>query len=240
MRTAMVGLLGLVVLAGCGDSHRPEARTLPTKGEDATASPHGTMGSPHGTTRGGPGAEGAAAEATGPEVELGPMRLKAPEGWVRTPRKSDLIRAEFALPRAEGDQADGRLTVTIAGGTIKDNLDRWRGQFGGKPAKESQEQIKVDDVAVTLVDYAGAYSDQHMAGAPGPAGTGSQDSRMLGAVYDLGDRLLFVKASGPAKTMAAHAARFRQFVESLKSGRAPKATEPPKASEAPKATKPAK
>jgi len=237
MRTAMVGLLGLVVLAGCGESHRPVARTLSTEGESGTASPHGTMTSPHGTMSSSPGtmvsphsktAEGPAAEATGPDVEVGPMRLKAPEGWVRKPPKSEFTRAEFALPRAEGDQADGRLTVTIAGGTIQDNLERWRGQFGGKPAKESQEQIKVDGVAVTVVDYTGAYSDQHMAGAPGPAGTGSQDSRMLGAVFDLGDRLLFVKASGPAKTLAAHAAGFRQFVASLKSGQAPKAAEPPK------------
>jgi hypothetical protein len=193
------------------------------------------MASPHSKT-----AEGAADDATGPEVEVGPMRLKAPEGWVRKPRKSEFTRAEFALPGAEGDPADGRLTVTIAGGTIKDNLERWRGQFGGKPTKEAQEQIQVDGVPVTLVDYTGSYSDQHVPGAPSPTVREGQDSRMLGAVFDLGDRLLFVKALGPAKTMAAHAAGFRQFVTSLKTGQAPKATDAPKTMEAPKASQPAK
>jgi len=40
--------------------------------------------------------------------------------------------------------------------------------------------------------------------------------RMLGAVFEVGDRLHFVKGYGPEKTMAARADEFRPFLKSLK------------------------
>jgi len=129
------------------------------------------------------------------------------------------ILAEFALPRAEGDSADGRLTVSVARGSLKDNIERWRGQFGGKPEKESQETIKVEGIDVTLVDFSGTYQDQMGPFAPG---VDRSNYRMLGAIFELGGELHFLKAYGPAKTMEARAPEFRAFVQSLKPTQSPK------------------
>ena len=58
---------------------------------------------------------GATAEklAAGPRevVELDAITLTAPAGWERKPAGSSFVAAEFSLPRVEGDDADGRLTI---------------------------------------------------------------------------------------------------------------------------------
>lgn len=222
-----VGLLGLVA-AGCGDAHRPSVRGVPIEpekeGTEAKApadSFHGNMpqdsihsGMPKDSFHGGMAGmggetEGASAESLGPEVDLGSGRMTAPKGWTRGPGTS-ITKAVFKLPRAEGDSADGRLTVTQAGGGLKENIDRWRGQFGGKPSKESEKKVKAAGVDVTVVDFSGTFADPF-------SKSGEQPSyRMLGAIFELGGKMFFVKAIGPEKTIAARSGEFDEFVQSLK------------------------
>ena len=45
--------------------------------------------------------------------------------------------------------------MSQAGGTVKDNIDRWKGQFGDGPEKENRETIDASEVKVTLVDFSG-------------------------------------------------------------------------------------
>ncbi len=104
------------------------------------------------------GTPGAIIESR--EVDIGTLCLTAPDEWVRREPSSQFLLTEFALPKAEGDAEDGRLTVSSAGGTVADNLTRWKGQFGGKPDKESQETIEVAGVKISVVDYTGTFSDQ--------------------------------------------------------------------------------
>jgi hypothetical protein len=206
VEVAMVALL----LGGCQESHRPVVRDVrpePQSKTESSFNPHAQLQGPE------------APAPTGPEVDLGKARLTAPAAWVRKAPRVEFIRGEFTLPRAEGDAADGRITVTVAGGGLKENVDRWRTQFVGKPEKESQEQLKVDGVDVTLVDFSGTFNDQMSPFASGGERTGY---RKLGAVFDLGGQLYFIKAYGPAKTMTARAAEFRTFVQSLKVNKATK------------------
>lgn len=198
-------------IAGCQESHRPVVREVRSEVEAKAVPPADPR--PSATN------EASAPAPTSPEVDLGPARLTAPAAWVRKTPRVAFILAEFALPRAEGDSADGRITVSVARGSLKDNIERWRGQFGGKPEKESQETIKVEGIDVTLVDYSGTYNDQMGPFAPGVE---RSNYRMLGAIFELGGELHFIKAYGPAKTMEARAPEFRAFVQSLKLARSAK------------------
>src|SRR5687768_17443978 len=90
-------------------------------------------------------------DTAGEKVEAGDLILTAPAKWERVKAASPIIMAEFKLPRAEGDDVDGRLTVMAAGGTIDANVDRWRAQFGGKPTAEVRSEIKIGEVMVTTV-----------------------------------------------------------------------------------------
>lgn len=193
------------------DSGKPAAAE---KASDAAEAAHG-MKSPHGTMS-PHGAMAAASEPSdeGPEVSLDSCRLTGPKSWVRKqPAVRGFVLAEFALPKAEGDDADGRLTVSTAGGSIESNIDRWRSQFGDKPEKENKDKLDVGGTAVTIVDFTGTYRDQR--GMMGPT-TDRPNYRMLGAIFVAGGQTHFVKAYGPAKTMAAHADEFRDFLRTLK------------------------
>lgn len=199
---------GLVVSTalGCSTEHAVDARAMPSE-SDAAPDPHAGLEGFHTSA-----AADAEVEAAGPVVTLGRVRLTAPDAWTRNQPRSEFIHAEFALLRSEGDSADGRLTVSTAGGSIEDNVNRWRGQFSKQLDKESQEQIKVQDVEVTLVDYSGTYNDQRGPFAPLAE---TPNYRMLGAIFPVDGQLHFIKLYGPEKTIADRAEEFRGFVQSL-------------------------
>lgn len=210
MRQSLFVCLGCLVCAiGCGETKHPVRRqTLDVppseSAENAESGLESSLALPS-SPQGAPQMPPAAAR---PAV---PLNIKAPQGWVQREPQVSLILAEFRLPKAEGDEADGRLTVSTAGGSIEANVDRWRGQFDDLQDKPS-ETIEVAGRQVTLVDLAGTYNDQRGPFAPGEK---RPNYRMLGAIIPLDGDDLFVKAYGPQKTMAAHEAAFKEFVKSL-------------------------
>ncbi len=188
-----------VFFVGCGESYRPAKRespapSTPTSDSNATAST-------------------AEAESAGGLVEVGGLELTAPESWVRQPPRSQFVTAEFTLPRADGDENDGRLTVSVAGGSIDANLERWRGQFEGDLTRDVAEDLEVAGLTVKLLDCAGTFNDQ-----PGPFAPAVQREgyRMIGAVIPTEGQLTFVKAYGPEKTIEKYAESIRAFLQSLK------------------------
>ena len=130
--------------------------------------------------------------------------------WLSVEPRSALIQAEFALPKAEDDERDGRLTVLKAGGTIAANIERWRHQF--EELKETPvEEIDASGTKVTLLDFSGTYKEYRGIGKSVIKRTGY---RMLAAIISKPDGLWFVKGYGPEKTMALHAGAFREWVKS--------------------------
>ena len=130
--------------------------------------------------------------------------------WLPVEPRSVLIQAEFALPKTEGDDRDGRLTVMKAGGTIEANIERWRHQFE-QLTEKPVEEIDVSGTKVTLVDFSGTYKE--FRGMRGPVIKRS-GYRMLAAIISKPEGLWFVKGYGPEKTMARHADTFRAWVKS--------------------------
>ena len=149
---------------------------------------------------------------SGGPVELDAITLTAPAGWQRTPPSSSFVAAEFALSRAEGDDADGRLTVSTAGGSVEANIDRWKGQFGPQAKQSPQEEIDVAGMKVTVVDFSGDFNDQRGPFAPAVERPGY---RMIAAIVPVDGQLHFIKATGPQKTIASHADEIHQFIRSV-------------------------
>ncbi|HVT30558.1 MAG TPA: hypothetical protein VHE81_21290 [Lacipirellulaceae bacterium] len=146
-------------------------------------------------------------------VDLNRVSLTAPAVWTQKPTSSSFIAAEFTLPRAKGDDADGRLTVSTAGGSVDANIDRWKGQFQPKPTAAKQDVVDVAGLQVTIVDLSGEYDDQRGPFAPAVKRPGY---RMIGAVIPVNGQLYFVKATGPEKTIAANEDAIQQFIRSVR------------------------
>ncbi len=206
-----------VLLAGCGAETEPVVVPIPesSSGQDeaeASSSVAATSDSDAPSRADSEAAAGETSAAAGGAVELELITLAAPDEWTRKPASSGFVLAEFVLPKAEGDDADGRLTVSVAGGGIEANVDRWRSQFGDNPANASEEKIEAGGLEITLVDFSGEFNDQRGPFAPGAKRPGY---RMLAAIIPVDGQLHFVKATGPEKTIAAHAEKFEAFVRSV-------------------------
>lgn len=159
---------------------------------------------------GAPPASGTAASP----LRLEGLSLTPPAAWTRKEVSSSFVLAEFVLPKAEGADADGRLTISTAGGSVEQNLQRWRDQFGGKPEKVTEERLERNGLVIHQVDYSGEFNDQRGPFAPGTKRAGY---RMMAAVIQTSadaPQLHFVKATGPAATIEAHAESIRQFFAS--------------------------
>jgi hypothetical protein len=148
----------------------------------------------------------------------GKLTVKAPPDWKRIAPRVRIIEHEFAVPAAEGDNADGRLTVMAAGGSIQDNIDRWYGQFTQPGGGSTRDKAKVKNVIVAghkvhLVDVSGTYKDQRGPVAPAVE---RPDYRMLGAIIETPDAgNYFIKFYGPERTVAKNEKAFVEMIEGL-------------------------
>lgn len=221
-------------IVGCGDappdtqrrapsgmvsSGRPDegaAPGIPKGGMPAKAEEPRNDSPPRPGRKSGDVGEPVKLDTTGGElaVESG-LTFTAPEGWGRKAGASQFVEAEFVLPKADGDENDGRLTLSQAGGDIKLNIDRWKGQFGGKPERESTTELDLEIGKVTVVDFSGEFDDRRGPFAPPVKRAGY---RMWTAIIPLGEgeTRYFVKATGPEKTIASHLEKLQAFVKSAK------------------------
>jgi gluconolactonase len=179
-------------------------------------------------------AEKPASEETKPEVkqesakeeeELPPQEIKVGEGrlmlpvpgdWKKVKPRSQLVEVEFSIPEAEEGVGAGRMTIMASGGTVKDNLTRWIGQFrtaeGGAIEEVEPVEHEVGELKITTLDLSGTYRDMSR-GPFGPA-TELPDHRMLGAIIPTdGEGTYYVKLYGPTATIEKAAEKFTEMIQ---------------------------
>jgi hypothetical protein len=104
------------------------------------------------------------------------------------------------------------------GGSVDANLDRWIGQFlqaDGKSSKAAAKIVKltIHGWPVKTVDISGAYTG--MGGPTAQEGPATTGYRLLGAIVEGPQGSLFVKFTGPEKTVAANQAAFDKMLGSF-------------------------
>lgn len=127
-------------------------------------------------------------------MALAPFNYELPEGWKLAPPAPLSIFTVAA--------GTAQLTVTVAGGDLTDNVNRWRGQIGLD--KQSAEQVKA---AVQERKVAGRTSQ--VTDLVGPQET------ILAAIVPYEGEQLFIKVRGANAAVAAQKAAFDRFLASL-------------------------
>ena len=132
-------------------------------------------------------------------------------------------KAQYLLPRADGDAEDASLVVyyfgTGGGGGREANLERWAGQFEQPDGAASKDRLKsadrtVNGLAVTDVELAGTYVAET---SPGSGERVRKEGwRMLASIVDTPAGPYYAKLVGPEKTVARWEASYRAFVDGLK------------------------
>jgi len=201
--------------AGC-EGAKPPAAPIPTA--EATTPPQPDQpADPSPATDSAP-APGA-APATSATTESGPLELDGisfiqPAGWVRvTPPSSNILDAEFTLPKVDGDEYDGRLTIMAAGGGFDGNIGRWRGEFDGLGQDDVKtETVSINGLEANRVDIRGVWKGPSFKPVPPREGY-----RLIAVILPTGAQsAYYVKVTGPANTVAEHLERIDQFVQSAK------------------------
>jgi hypothetical protein len=145
------------------------------------------------------------------------LHWTAPAGWKPGPPQT-MRAATYAVPAAPGDTAASECVVYFfgagQGGSVDANIERWKGQFtnAGKPAAAVVSKRTAHGIPMTTIDVAGEYSGL---GGPLAASKPVAGYRLLGAIVEGPGGNIFVKFTGPAKTIAANKAKYDAMLASL-------------------------
>jgi hypothetical protein len=165
--------------------------------------------------------EGAGSAAIKPPRGSGSaLKFTAPAGWVAETPSSAMRKAQYTLPRVEGDPEDAKMAVFFfegQGGSVQANIDRWIGQFhkaDGSPATDAARISKKEShgIPLTIVDVSGTYKESM---GPMTGTTPKPNFRMLAAVAETGSGPWFFKLTGPAKTLAKWESSFHAFLDTI-------------------------
>jgi hypothetical protein len=134
------------------------------------------------------------------EGSAGGIHWSVPARW--TVQEARPMRmATYTIPAAPGGEA-GECGVFYfgagKGGSVEENMDRWAKQFESAAAPKKSERT-IHGLRVHLMDVSGTYL------APGGPMMQSQGKkagwRLMGAIVEAPDGLVFFKCVGPAATI---------------------------------------
>jgi hypothetical protein len=147
------------------------------------------------------------------------LRWDPPAGWTAE-RAQPMRAATYTIPAAAGDKSAAECALYFfgagQGGSVQDNLERWKGQFtapNGKAAPAQVAKKTVRGLPMTTIDVSGEYSGMGGPMAPQRAVPGY---RLLGAIVEGPGGNIFVKLTGPAKTVEANRQKFDVLLSSFR------------------------
>jgi len=148
------------------------------------------------------------------------LKWTAPAAWKAEEGSRPMRAATYTVAPTAGDDANAECVVYFfgagQGGSVEANLDRWKGQIvapDGKPAEARTAKRTLHDLPVTTIDSSGDYSGM---GGPMTASKAVHNNyRLLGAIIEGPGGNVFLKFTGPAKTIAASQSDFEKLVNSF-------------------------
>jgi hypothetical protein len=140
------------------------------------------------------------------------LKWTAPPDW-KNEGSRPMRAATYDIAPAPGDKTAPECAVYFfgpgQGGSVEANMDRWKNQImvAGKPAAANIQKKTIHGLQVTTIESAGDYA--------GMAGGSQPNYRLLGAIVEGPSGNIFIKFTGPAKTVAANQQKFTQLINSF-------------------------
>lgn len=148
------------------------------------------------------------------------LKWTPPSGWKTEEGERPMRAATYTIRSVPGDTANAECVVYFfgagQGGSIEANVERWKGQIvgpDGKPAEAKTAKRTVHDLPVTTIDSSGDYTG--MGGPMTASKSVHANYRLLGAIVEGPGGNVFLKFTGPAKTIASSQADFEKLVNSF-------------------------
>jgi hypothetical protein len=156
---------------------------------------------------------GSALNADGAEperlVKIEAFTFAVPEGWKVVTPSSPMRKAQLEV----GEGSD-KAEVTFfhfgagQGGTVADNVARWFSQFPGNEQNRKTNTEQVRSGKITFATTEGTFSS----GMPGGPSTPMTGYALCGAILESPAGDVYVKMTGPEKTVKAATEAFKKMV----------------------------
>lgn len=145
------------------------------------------------------------------DAKPSPIKADLPDGW-RTVASSQFRMLNYRF----GESGRGEAWVSLVGGNVLDNVNRWLGEFGKQPVDQAGlDSLKHADAAGghgVWVEAEGTYKGAMVAsGAPEQS-----EFALAGAVVAVKDQILTVKMVGPKDEVALAKPALEKLVASLR------------------------
>ena len=143
---------------------------------------------------------------------VGAYEFTRPAEWKWVEPTSTMRKAQLQIAGKDGARS---ADVTFfffgsgQGGDVGANVQRWLGQFTGKPDANKTEPLEVKDVKVTLVSTEGTMKASPFGGQPDDL----PDSALLGAIIEHAEGAVFVKMTGPVALVKESREKFVAMVK---------------------------
>jgi hypothetical protein len=164
-------------------------------------------------------------QGQGTEVTLDGLKSRTPANW-KAQRPANKFRAyQFMVPRAEGDKKDAELVIFYfgpgGGGTVADNIKRWKSQFKAPAGKSIDDVARVEKkivsgVQATYLDIHGTYLFKFPPFDPNAEVKPLPNYRRLGVYFGSKNGPYFITLTGPAKTIAENKKGFDDWLMNFK------------------------
>ncbi|MFN0006928.1 MAG: hypothetical protein ACKVXR_03395 [Planctomycetota bacterium] len=152
----------------------------------------------------------------------GELVFSPPSGWIVEKPTSNMRKAQYKLPRAQGDTDDASLVVfffgSAGGGGREANLTRWAGQFEQPDGTDSSQRMQstdrtVNGLPVTEVELSGTYVAETTPGSG--ERVRKENWRMLAAIVEAPAGSYYVKLVGPSETLRSWESSYKTFLDAL-------------------------
>ena len=144
---------------------------------------------------------------------VGAYEFSRPAEWKSVQPTSPMRKAQLKVPNKDGVK-DADVTFFFFGeqngGGVEPNVQRWFGQFTGKPEANKVEEQEFNGVKVTIVTTEGTLKASPMSGIT----VELPHAALLGAIIEHPEGAVFVKMTGPADLVKASREQFLALVKS--------------------------
>lgn len=144
------------------------------------------------------------------EITVGEFDFTVASPWTKAENTGMMTKAVLQFPVEGGTPLDAKF-YDFGGpsGGIDANIQRWVGQFEGKP-EVKKEELDFKGTKVILLTVSGTYMD----GMPGGAKTSKPDHTLCGAILAGAKSNVFIKFTGPKETVAKAQEAFKKLATS--------------------------
>jgi len=147
--------------------------------------------------------------------QIAGVKWTIPGRWTMGPEKPMRV-VTYMVPASAGGGEAAECAVSYfgagQGGVVDANIDRWVGQFE-TPVPPAKSHREVNGLKVTTVQINGTYMG--MGGMMTESSPKKENYRLLGAIVEAPEGLVFFKMTGPQTTIADAEKEFDAMVGSL-------------------------